>query len=67
MDERQLKALIKKTAAKAEQKAKTKKSRLYDATLEATRKPDDPEAPPTPEGDLGDADDIFREMKKRSF
>ena len=71
MNEKQLQALIKKTAAKAE-RAKPKRRPSYDATLDATRaaegekKPDADTAPPEPDA-LGGADEIFREMKKRSF
>lgn len=68
MNEKQLQALIKKTAAKAE-KAKPKKRPSYDPTLDATR---GTEAEPKPaEGTepdaLGDANEIFKEMKRRSF
>lgn len=68
MNEKQLQALIRKTAAKAE-KAKPKKRPSYDPTLDATRgaegepKPADPAEPDA----LGGADEIFKEMKRRSF
>lgn len=58
MDERQLKALIRKTAAKVE-RAKAKPRPAFDATLEATRPADAPEG--------SEASEIFSEMKKREF
>ena len=67
MDEKQLKALIKKTAAKAE-RAKPKQRRTYDPTLDATRTPGEPAPAEGTEPDaLGGADEIFKEMKRRSF
>ena len=70
MNEKQLQALIRKTAAKAE-KAKPKKRPSYDPTLDATRGADaEPLAPDTTPGEqdtLGGADEIFKEMKRRSF
>ena len=70
MNEKQLQALIKKTAAKAE-RAKPKRRPSYDPTLDATRTEEQPQgeggAAAADQGDLGDADQIFKEMKKRSF
>ena len=71
MNEKQLQALIRKTAAMAE-KAKPKKRPSYDPTLDATRGTADPEplAPEAMAGEqdpLGGADEIFKEMKRRSF
>jgi hypothetical protein len=59
MNEKQLQKLIKKTTAKAEQKQKQPK-RLYDATLDATKTK-------ATEEQVGDADDLFKEMKRREF
>lgn len=58
MNDKQLKALLRKNAAKAE-RAKPKPRPAYDATLDATR----PAAP----DDASEADEIFREMKRREF
>lgn len=58
MNEKQLQALLKKTQAKAAQKA-AKPKPSFDSTLEATR--------PKATADESDAADIFREMKKREF
>ncbi len=58
MDDKKLQALIRKNMAKAE-RAKPKKKKLYDATLDATRPAEAPED--------SEADEIFSEMKKRSF
>jgi hypothetical protein len=58
MDDKKILALAKKNAAKAA-KVEKKRQRSYDDTLDAT-KPVDAE-----EG--SDADEIFREMKKRTF
>lgn len=69
MNEKQLQALIKKTAAKAE-RAKPKRRPSYDPTLDATRTEEQPQgegAAAADQGELGDADQIFKEMKKRSF
>jgi hypothetical protein len=57
MNEKQLAKLIKKTTAKAANKPKQRK--VYDATLEATRRPDTDE-------DIESAE-FFAEMKKREF
>ena len=59
MNEKQLAALIKKTTAKAEQKARTKNRKSYDDTLDATRPADVPNE--------GEAEELFKEMKKREF
>lgn len=59
MNEKQLQALIKKNAAKAERAQKQKQRPAFDATLDATR--------PTDATDESEADAIFREMKKREF
>ena len=58
MNEKKLLALARKNAAKAQQ-AQNKPRRTYDATLEATR-PTEPEPG-------GEAERIFREMKRREF
>lgn len=58
MNEKQIRALAKKNAAKA-QRLQEKRQRTYDATLDATRRSNDEET--------RDADRIFREMKKREF
>jgi hypothetical protein len=58
MKDAQLKALLKKTQAKAAQVKKPTRQ-AYDSTLEATRS--------AVEADDTDAKDIFREMKKREF
>lgn len=58
MNEKQIRALAQRNAAKAA-KAKPGTQRTYDETLDATRK--------TNEGPRDDADRIFKEMKKRSF
>ncbi len=58
MDDKKLLALARKNAAKAQQ-AQKKPRPIYDATLEATR-------PTEPEQD-GEAERIFREMKRREF
>ena len=59
MNEKQIRALARKNAAKAI-KAQQKRQRSYDATLDATR-------PPSDEEDSGEAQRIFREMKRREF
>lgn len=59
MNEKQLQALIKKNAARAERAQKQKQRPAFDSTLDATRSPD--------AADESDADAIFREMKKREF
>ena len=59
MKDSQLKALLKKTAAKASQQKKPSRS-LFDPTLEATRGSTEPL-----EG--SEADGIFKEMKRREF
>lgn len=62
MNEAQMKALLRKTAAAAAA-AKPKKNRTYDATLDATR-------PPQTEAEevaTSDAKDLFQQMKKREF
>ena len=57
MNEKQIKALAKRNAAKAA-KAKPASQRAYDDTVEKTR---------PPERDDTDAQRIFKEMKKREF
>jgi hypothetical protein len=59
MNEKQIKALARKNAAKAV-KAQQKRQRSYDQTLDATRRPPEEE-------DTVEADRIFREMKRREF
>ena len=59
MNEKQLQALIKKNAAKAERAQKQKQRPAFDSTLDATRSPES--------ADESEADAIFREMKKREF
>jgi hypothetical protein len=58
MNAKQLEALARKNAAKAIRNT-TKPRPSYDPTLDATR-------PKNPD-DTGDADRIFKEMKKREF
>jgi hypothetical protein len=62
MNEAQLKALLRKTQAAAAAK-KPKKSRTYDATLDATRPPPDEAT----EAADADAAELFDEMKRREF
>lgn len=57
MNEKQIKALAKRNAAKAA-KVKPASQRSYDATVDKTR---------SPERDDSDAQRIFKEMKKREF
>jgi hypothetical protein len=57
MNEKQIKALAKRNAAKAA-KVKPTSQRAYDDTVEKTRAPD---------RDDTDANRIFKEMKKREF
>lgn len=59
MKDNQLQKLLKKTQAKAAAKAARPRP-SFDATLEATRKPGTEDGP-------GDAEEIFKEMKKREF
>lgn len=58
MDEKQLAKLIKKTVAKAQQ-PKANQNRTYDPTLDATRRP--------PSAKDDEAQDLFKQMKKREF
>ena len=58
MNEKQLQALLRKTARKVEQ-TKPKPRKAYDSTLDATR--------PTESAPDSEADEIFKEMKKREF
>ena len=58
MDDKKIAALARKNAAKAAQVQK-KRQRSYDDTLDATKPPEAEEG--------SEADDIFREMKKREF
>ncbi len=57
MKDSQLKALIRKTTGKAEQK-KPQQRPSFDPTIEATRKEDDR---------TGEARELFKEMKRREF
>jgi hypothetical protein len=57
MNEKQIKALAKRNAAKAA-RVKPPSQRAYDETVEKTR---------PPERDDTDANRIFKEMKKREF
>lgn len=57
MDDKQLLALARRNAARAQAQAKPRKS--YDATLEATR-------PAAPEK-AAEAEKLFKEMKRREF
>lgn len=59
MKDAQIAALIRKTAAKASQSKKPARS-SFDSTLEATRGGTEPI-------DGTDAEQIFKEMKKREF
>jgi len=58
LSDKQIAALAKRNAAKAQQIQK-KRQQKFDATLDATRSPD--------EDDTGEAQRIFDEMKKREF
>jgi hypothetical protein len=58
MNEKQIRALAKRNAAKA-LKAEKQRQRSYDETLDATR--------PREDADATDAQRIFREMKRREF
>jgi len=58
MNEKQIKALAKRNAAKVA-RSKPGQQRTYDETLDATR--------PRDERDRTDADRIFKEMKRREF
>ena len=58
MNEKQIRALAKKNAARAA-KLQQKRQRSYDETLDATRR--------AAEDDSGEADRIFKEMKRREF
>jgi len=55
----QLQKLLKKTQEKAAAKA-AKPRPSFDATLEATKKPGTEDTP-------GEADEMFKEMKRREF
>lgn len=57
MKDSQLKALIRKTTGKAEQK-KPQQRPSFDPTIEATRTDDDR---------TGEARELFKEMKRREF
>ncbi len=57
MKDSQLKALIRKTTGKAEQK-KPQPRPSFDPTIEATRSDD---------GRSGEARELFKEMKRREF
>ncbi len=57
MKDAQLKALIRKTTGKAEQK-KPQQRPSFDATIEATRSDDER---------THDAKELFKEMKRREF
>ncbi len=59
MKDAQLKALLKKTQAKAAQVKKPSKQ-AFDPTIEATRRPSEP-------GQGSEADQLFKEMKRREF
>lgn len=58
MNEKQLAALVRKTAAKAA-KPKTNPRKTYDPTLDATRRPETEEDT--------EAAELFKEMKRREF
>lgn len=59
MKDSQLKALIRKTTAKASQQKKPSRH-SFDSTLDATRKG-------TEQDQSADAEEIFKEMKRREF
>jgi hypothetical protein len=59
MNEKELQALLRKTQKKAAQKP-TKARPVFDPTLEATKPSADP-------FDDNEADQIFKEMKRREF
>ena len=58
MNEKQIRALAKKNAARAA-KLQQKRQRSSDDTVDATR--------PSTDKDSGEADRIFKEMKRREF
>jgi putative protein kinase ArgK-like GTPase of G3E family len=58
MNDKELAALVKKTVKKAA-KAKAPRRKSYDATLDATRRPETDEDT--------EANELFKEMKKREF
>lgn len=58
MNDRQIAALVKKTVAKAAGR-KPQARRTYDATLDATRTPEN--------ADDEDRKEFFKEMKRREF
>ncbi|HSA57585.1 MAG TPA: hypothetical protein VLE53_17865 [Gemmatimonadaceae bacterium] len=58
MNEKQIRALAKKNAARAA-KLQQKRQKSYDDTLDATRR--------SAQDDSGEAERIFREMKRREF
>ena len=58
MNQKQIEALAKKNAAKAN-KVQAQRQKSYDATLDATRSPS--------EDETGESVRIFKEMKKREF
>ena len=58
MDDKKIAALARKNAAKAAQLQK-KRTKSFDDTLDATR--------PTDASEDSEADEIFREIKKREF
>ena len=60
MKDNQLQKLLKKTQAQAVAKA-AKKRPSFDATLDATKKPG------AEDGPGADAEEIFKEMKRREF
>ena len=62
MKDNQLAKLIKKNVAKVEQ-SQTKKTKVYDPTLKATRRPD---AEKEDENDI-ERSAFFKEMKRREF
>jgi hypothetical protein len=58
MNDKEIAALVKKTVKKAS-KPKANRRKTYDATLDVTRRPEtDADA---------EADELFKEMKKREF
>jgi len=58
MNDKEIAALVKKTVKKASE-AKAPRRRTYDATLDRTRRPETDQ-------DL-EADEFFKEMKRREF
>jgi len=59
MNEKQIRALARKNAAKAAKVQQGNRQKTYDETLDATR--------PSADANASDANRIFKEMKRREF